>query len=124
MVVFTGGSKERDETSGEFGLDSVCDEVFERLGVEFMAGDLALHSPELAVDNKDSISKKLVEAVTEARAFDVVGEIGDEEVADVEGIGGADAMGDVKEGVDLDSEGRGFGNHFGNPVVEAMAVAE
>ena len=60
----------------------------------------------------------------EARAFDVVGEVGDEEVGDVEGIGSADAMGGVEEGIDLESEGRGCGKHVRNPVVEAMAVAE
>lgn len=89
-----------------------------------MAGDLALDSPEVAIDIKDSISKEFMEDVMEARAFDVVGEVGGEEVVNVEGIGSADAVGGVEEGVDLESEGRGSGKHVSNPVVEAVAVAE
>lgn len=98
--------------------------MFERLGVEFVAGDLALDSPEVAIDVKDSISKEFMEEVMEAGAFDVVGEVGDEEVVDVEWVSSADAMGGVEEGVDLESEGRGSRKHVSNPVVEAVAVAE
>lgn len=116
--------EEGEEASGELGLDRVGDEALKRLGVKFVAGDLALDGPEVAVDVEDSIAEELMEDVMKARTFDVIGEVGDEEVVDVEGVGSADAMGGVEEGVDLESEGRGSGKHVSNPVVEAVVVAE
>lgn len=72
--------------------------MFERFGVEFMAGNLALESPEMGIDFEDAIAEELGENVVETRAFDVVWEVGVEEVLDVGGVGRADSMGEVEEG--------------------------
>lgn len=60
----------------------------------------------------------------EARAFDVVVKVGAEEVVDGGRIGGADAVREVEDAVDLEGEGWGGREHIGDPVVEAVAVAE
>lgn len=43
---------------------------------------------------------------------------------EVGGVGGADAVGEVEEAVDLESESWGGGEHVGDPVMEAVAVTE
>lgn len=45
-------------------------------------------------------------------------------MANIGGVGGGDAIGEVEEGVDLESGRWGSGELLGNPVVEAVAVAE
>lgn len=62
----------------------------------------------------------------EAVALDVVGEVGAEEVVHHGGVGRADAAGEAQEAVDLDRIGIiGIGiEEVGDPVVEAVAVAE
>lgn len=45
-------------------------------------------------------------------------------MADIGGVGSGDAIGEVEEGVDLDSGRWGSGELLGDPVVEAVAVAE
>lgn len=102
--------------------DGVGDEVFEGFGVEFMASDLPLSGPEIAVDVEDTVAEEVGEDGVEPGAFDVVLEVGAEEVVEVGGGGGAYAVGEVEEAVDLD--GGGGGEHVGDPVVEAVAVAE
>ncbi len=89
-----------------------------------MACNLALESPESVIGVEDAISKEFFEDVVEARAFDVVWEVGVKEVLDVCGVGGADSMGEVKEGTDSESGRWGLGEHLGDPIVEAVAVAE
>ncbi|KAB1200005.1 hypothetical protein CJ030_MR0G008649 [Morella rubra] len=83
--------------------DGLRDEVFERFGLEFMTHNLALESPEMTVDVEDAIAKELREEVAEVRAFDVVREVGMEEVVNVGGIGGEDAMGEAKKVAKFDS---------------------
>lgn len=77
--------------------------MFERLGVEFVACDLALESPEMGIGVEDAVAEELGEDFVEARAFDVVLEVGVEEVVDVGGVGGADAVGEIEEGADSES---------------------
>lgn len=43
---------------------------------------------------------------------------------EVEGVGGAYPVGEVEKGFDSESRGRGLGEHLGDPIVEAVAVAE
>ncbi len=103
FVLIARGGEVRDEAVRDLGRDGFGDEVFERLGVEFVACDLALESPEMGVDVEDAVAEELGEDVVEARAFDVVLEVGVEEVLDIGGVGGADAMGEVEEGADSES---------------------
>lgn len=95
----TGYEGVRDLRSYHIG-----DEVFKRFGVEFVARDLTLGVPEVAVDAEDAVSEEFVEDIVVAGTFDVVGEVGDEEVLDVDGVRRANAVGgEVEEGVDLES---------------------
>lgn len=103
VLAVAGGGEERNEAGRDLGSDGVGDEVFEGVGFELVACDLALESPERGVDVEDAVAEELGEDVVEARAFDVVLEVGVEEVIDVGGVGGADAMGEVEEGADLES---------------------
>ena len=57
----------------------------------------------MAVDAEDAVAKEFMEDIMVARAFDVVREVGEEEVLDVDGVGRANAVREVKEGVDLES---------------------
>lgn len=68
-----------------------------------MTRELTLHSPEMAVGAEYAIAEEVVEEIVEPRAFDVVVEIGDEEVVEVGGVSGANAAREVEEGVDLES---------------------
>ena len=43
---------------------------------------------------------------------------------DVCGVCGADSMGEVKEGTDSESRRWGLGEHFGDLVMESMAVSK
>ena len=89
-----------------------------------MASDLPLAAPEAAVGVEDASAEELLEDGPEPSAFYVVGEVGAEELLHVGRIGGADAAGEAEEAVDLEGEGGRVGEHFGDPVVEAVAVAE
>ena len=40
------------------------------------------------------------------------------------GVCGADSMGEVKEGTDSESRRWGLGKHFGDPIMESMAVSK
>lgn len=89
-----------------------------------MAGDLALDGPDVSVYVEDPMAKKLLEDRVKARAFDIIGEIGAEEMVNISRVSGADAVGESEESVDLDGRRVGGGEHVGDPVVEAVAVAE
>lgn len=89
-----------------------------------MACNLALKSPEMTIDIENTITKEFIEDAVEARAFDVVWEVQVEEVFEVCGVCGADSMGEVKEGTDSESRRWGLGEHFGDPVMESMAVSK
>lgn len=78
--------------------------MFEGIGGEFVAGDLALGRPERAVDVEDAVSEEFVEDGLEAGSFDEVGEIGAEEVVEVSWVGSGDAVRETEEAVDLEGE--------------------
>lgn len=86
----------------EMGLDRMRDELFEGIGIEFVASNLTLGRPEVSVDVEDAMAEELVEDRAETGSLDVVGEVGAEEVVDDGGVGGADAVGEVDDSVDLD----------------------
>lgn len=89
-----------------------------------MAGDFPLKCPGITVDVEDALAEEIVKYVVETGAFNIVREVGEEEVADVGGIDGADDVGEVEEGVNLESGGRGLREEVGDPVVEAVEVSE
>lgn len=114
----------RDQGFVELGLDSVGDEVSKGFGVEFITSDLALGGPEMAVGVEDTVAKELVEDGGVTAALDVVGEVGAEEVVEVGGIGGTNTVGEAQEAVNLECQRRGGTEHVGDPIMEAVAVAE
>lgn len=89
-----------------------------------MTRELTLQSPEMAIDTEYAVAEEVVEEIVEPRAFDVVGEIGDEEVVEVGGVSGANAAREVEEVVDLESGCWRLREHVGDPIVETVAVAE
>jgi len=84
------------------GLDRMRDELFEGIGIEFVASNLTLGRPEVSVDVEDAMAEEFMEDRAETGSLDVVGEVGAEEVVDDGGVGGADAVGEVEDSVDLD----------------------
>lgn len=124
QALVAGDAQGRQEPFGDLRFDHVRYEVLEGLGAELVAGDLALESPGGSVGVEDAVAEELADDGGEAGAFDVVGEVGVEQVADIGGVGGGHAIGEVEEGVDLNSGRWGSGELLGDPVVEAVAVAE
>lgn len=78
----------------------------------------------MAINIKDTITKEIMQDGVEAMAFDEVREVGAEEVFEIGGISGANAVGEVEETGDLESEGRGGGEHVSDPVMETVAVLD
>lgn len=74
-----------------------------------MTRDLALKSPESIVGDEDAMAEEIWEDGVEALAFDVVGEVGAEEMVDDGGVGFADAVVEAERAGDLDGVGWGGG---------------
>ena len=79
-VLFCGRSHDGEEAVGEFGIDHLFDEFAERLCVEFVAGDLSLELPSVAVGVEDSRAEEIGEGADEGISLLVVGEAGLENV--------------------------------------------
>uniref|UniRef100_A0A0D3EYQ7 Uncharacterized protein n=1 Tax=Oryza barthii TaxID=65489 RepID=A0A0D3EYQ7_9ORYZ len=99
-------------------------EAAERAGGEGVGGDLPLEGPEAAVGGEEAAAEEVLEGEGEARALDVVGEAGPEEVVDDRRVGGGDAGAEAEGAAHLDGGGRGGGEEVGGPVEESVAVAE
>lgn len=106
------------------GLYGGGNEVFERVGGEFMAGYFSLGGPVGPIGVEDAVAEEVVEDGVEAGAFDEVGEVGAEDVLEVSWVGSAYVVREGEKAVHLEGEGWGGGKHVGRPVVEAVAVAE
>lgn len=119
-----GGGEEGEEAVTKLRANHVGDEGLERASGELAAGGLALEGPEVAVGVEDAVAEEVGEGGAGAVAFGVIGEVGAEEVLDDEWVGGADATGEAEGAPDLDGGGRGGGEEAGDPVEEAVAVAE
>ncbi|KAJ0483097.1 hypothetical protein HanRHA438_Chr13g0619171 [Helianthus annuus] len=89
-----------------------------------MTCNLSLRGPHVTVGVEYAVAEEFMQDGGVTVAFDVVKEVVAEEVVEVGGVGGADAVGEVEEAVDLEGERWGGGEHVGDPVVEAVAVAE
>ncbi|PQQ04552.1 hypothetical protein Pyn_21224 [Prunus yedoensis var. nudiflora] len=67
-----------------------------------MASNLALDGP-VSINIEDSMDEEVMKNIIEARAFDIVWEIGLKEVLDLQRFGSANVMGEIKKGFDLKS---------------------
>lgn len=89
-----------------------------------MTRNLPLQQPCITITIKNTTTKKLLQNGRVPVAFDVVIEIWSEDVFNGGGVGGANAVREAEETGDLESEWWGCWEHVGDPVVEAVAVAE
>ncbi|KAI6705135.1 hypothetical protein NL676_008097 [Syzygium grande] len=112
-ALVAGLGEEGEEAVGDLVGDGLCDEVLEQPGGELVASDLALEGLEVAVDGKDAVVEELAEDGVVARALIVVGEVGGEEVLEVQIPAG-----------EAEGRRRGPRQHLDDPVVEAVAVAK
>ncbi|XBI32564.1 hypothetical protein VPH35_055999 [Triticum aestivum] len=119
-----GGVEEREEAAVEVLPEHPPGEAAERAGREGVGGDLALEAPEAAVGEEDAAAEEVGEGDREARALDVVGEVGAQEVVDGLRSGGGDAAAEAERAADLDGGGRGLRELVRGPVEEAVQVAE
>lgn len=77
----------------------------------------------MTINIKDTITKKITEDRVEAIAFYEVGEVGSKEVLNISWISSANAVGEVEETSDLESQGRSGGEHVSDPVMKTVAVS-
>ena len=75
-VLLCGRSHDGEEAVGEFGIDHLVDEFAERLCIEFVAGDLSLELPSVAIGVEDPRAEEIGEGAVEGIALLVVGEAG------------------------------------------------
>ncbi|KAK9153736.1 hypothetical protein Sjap_001216 [Stephania japonica] len=87
-------------------------------GGELEGGELALEGPGGAVHVEDAAPEEVTEDGGEGLAFGVVGELGVEDVVDVDGVG----CDDVVEGVEGDGAGGGLAEEVGVEVGEVGEV--
>lgn len=79
-LVYRSFGENREEAIGEFNVNYCFNEFTEGFRVEFVAGDLSLELPSLAVDGEDSVAEQIVDRLIKHETFTVAREIGFENV--------------------------------------------
>lgn len=115
--------KNRNEPIGELSVDDGLNEIPKRFGAKFMARNLALKFPALAVGVKYSVAKKISENRAREIPLLVNMKLGLQNVLYDGGIGGDDLT-VAEEAVEGESGGGGDLEDVGEPLQTAVPIDE
>lgn len=120
-LVFGSFGENRKQTIIEFNVNDSFNELAERLGVEFMAGNLSLKFPSFTVGVEDTVAKKITDGTFKRETFAVAREVGFENMLHYGGVCCENLAG-TERAVEDEGGGRDGLEDVGDPVDTAVEV--
>lgn len=120
-MVFGSFGENRKQTIIEFNVDNSFNELAERLGVEFMAGNLSLKLPSFTVGVEDAVAEKITDGTFKRETFAVARKVCFENMLHYGGVCCEDLAG-TERAVEDEGGGRDGLEDVGDPVDTAVEV--